>query len=99
MQDDLIKIVEFIDMSRLVIKRIKMNIVFSFAFNIVGIIFGTLGFLNPVVAIFIFFFFSLICPKVFSKIPDKLFFLITTIISTVKKNCEGLGVSTVFGAD
>lgn len=51
MQDDLIKIVEFIDMSRLVIKRIKMNIVFSFAFNIVGIIIGTLEFLNPVVAI------------------------------------------------
>jgi cation transport ATPase len=51
MQDDLIKIVEFIDMSRLVIKRIKMNIVFSFAFNIVGIIIGTLGFPNPVVTI------------------------------------------------
>lgn len=51
MQDDLTKIVEFIHMSRLVIKRIRMNIVFSFAFNIIGIIIGTLGFLNPVMAI------------------------------------------------
>lgn len=51
MQDDLAKIIEFINMSRFVIKRIKMNIVFSFAFNIVGIIIGTLGFLNPVMAI------------------------------------------------
>lgn len=51
MQDDLTKIVEFIHMSRLVIKRTKMNIVFSFAFNIIGIIIGTLGFLNPVMAI------------------------------------------------
>lgn len=51
MQDDLTKIVEFINMSRLVIKRIKMNIVFSFAFNTVGIIIGILGFLNPIIAI------------------------------------------------
>lgn len=51
MQDDLTKIVEFIYMSRLVIKRIRVNMVFSFAFNIIGIIIGALGFLNPVMAI------------------------------------------------
>jgi len=51
MQDDLTKLVEFIEMSRLVIKRIKMNIIYSFAFNIVGIIVGVLGLLNSVIAI------------------------------------------------
>jgi P-type E1-E2 ATPase len=51
MQENLSLITEFIKLSRVVVRRIKWNIFFSIIFNLIGIILGYLGLLNPVLAI------------------------------------------------
>lgn len=51
MNDNLTKIADFIDISRRVVKRIKINLFFAIVFNAVGILIGNLGYLNPVLAI------------------------------------------------
>lgn len=51
MNDDLTKVAEFVDISRKVVRRIKLNIFFSMVYNLFGIILGNFGLLNPVIAI------------------------------------------------
>ena len=51
MNDDLSRVVEFIWMSRKVLRRIKLNIFFSIAYNAVGLTLGSLGMLTPVMAV------------------------------------------------
>ena len=51
MREDIGLAAEFIDLSRAVIKRIKLNIFFSIVFNLTGIILGNMGLLTPVLAI------------------------------------------------
>lgn len=51
MNDDLTRVAELIDISRTVVRRIKLNIFFSMVYNLFGIILGNLGLLNPVIAI------------------------------------------------
>lgn len=51
MNDNLMNVAEFIVMSRIVVRRIKINIFFSMIYNIIGIILGNLGLLTPVLAI------------------------------------------------
>jgi Cd2+/Zn2+-exporting ATPase len=51
MNDDLTKVAEFIEISRAVIRRIKINIFSAMIYNIIGITLGFLGFLNPLIAI------------------------------------------------
>ncbi|MHB8130527.1 MAG: heavy metal translocating P-type ATPase [Mobilitalea sp.] len=51
MNDDLTRVAEFMSLSKTVVRRIKLNIFFSMAYNLVGIILGNLGLLNPVLAI------------------------------------------------
>jgi cation transport ATPase len=38
-------------MSRMVLRRIKLNIFFSIIYNAVGLVLGTMGMLTPVVAV------------------------------------------------
>ncbi len=51
MNDDLSKVVNFMDMSNKVLLRIKLNIFFSIVYNIVGFILAGFGFLTPVLAV------------------------------------------------
>jgi Cd2+/Zn2+-exporting ATPase len=51
MNDDLGRVVEFVQMSRTVLRRIKLNIFFSIIYNAVGLVLGTLGLLTPVLAV------------------------------------------------
>jgi P-type E1-E2 ATPase len=51
MNDDLSRVVEFVQMSRKVLKRIKLNIFFSIIYNAVGLTLGILGLLTPVMAV------------------------------------------------
>jgi Cd2+/Zn2+-exporting ATPase len=51
MNDDLSRVVNFMDMSRKVLLRIKLNIFFSIIYNIVGFILAGLGMLTPVLAV------------------------------------------------
>lgn len=51
MNDDLTKVAEFIEISRAVIRRIKINIFFALVYNFIGIVLGSFGVLNPVLAI------------------------------------------------
>lgn len=51
MNDDLTKIAEFMDISRIVVGRIKLNLIFAIIFNAFGILLGNLGLLTPVLAI------------------------------------------------
>ncbi len=51
MNDDLSRVVEFIWMSRKVLRRIKLNIIFSIIYNAVGLFLGSLGMLTPVLAV------------------------------------------------
>jgi heavy metal translocating P-type ATPase len=51
MRENLSLIAEFMKLSRVVVRRIKLNIFFSIIFNLVGIILGYFGLLNPVLAI------------------------------------------------
>ena len=51
MREDIGLLAEFVDLSRAVVKRIKLNIAFSIVFNLTGIILGSLRLLTPVLAI------------------------------------------------
>ncbi|MHB8994694.1 MAG: heavy metal translocating P-type ATPase [Armatimonadota bacterium] len=51
MNDDLLRFVEFVQMSRKVLKRIKLNIFFSIIYNIIGLTLAMLGHLSPVLAV------------------------------------------------
>ena len=51
MNDDLSGVVNFMWMSRKVLRRIKLNIFFSIIYNAVGLIWGSLGMLSPVAAV------------------------------------------------
>lgn len=51
MNDDLSRVVDFILMSRAVLRRIKLNIFLSIIYNVIGLVLGSLGMLTPVLAI------------------------------------------------
>jgi len=51
MNDDLSQVVTFMDMSRKVLLRIKLNIFFSIIYNIIGFILASFGMLTPVLAV------------------------------------------------
>lgn len=51
MNDDLSRVVNFMDMSKKVMLRIKLNIFFSIIYNIVGFILAGFGLLTPVLAV------------------------------------------------
>ncbi|MHC4677190.1 MAG: heavy metal translocating P-type ATPase [Planctomycetota bacterium] len=51
MNDDLSRIVNFMEMSKKVLLRIKLNIFFSIIYNIVGFILAGFGMLTPVLAV------------------------------------------------
>lgn len=51
MDDDLSRLVEFVQMSRKVLRRIKLNIFFSIIYNAIGLTLAMLGILTPVMAV------------------------------------------------
>jgi heavy metal translocating P-type ATPase len=51
MNDDLSRVVNFMDMSQKVMSRIKLNIFFSMIYNVIGFILAGIGMLTPVVAV------------------------------------------------
>ena len=51
MNDDLGRLVDFVQMSRKVLRRIKLNIFFSIIYNAAGLVLGMLGLLTPVLAV------------------------------------------------
>jgi len=51
MNDDLSRVADFMWMSRIVLRRIKLNIFFSIIYNAVGLLLGSLGMLTPVLAV------------------------------------------------
>ena len=51
MNDDLLRVAEFVWMSQKVLWRIKLNIFFSIIYNVVGLILASLGMLTPVLAV------------------------------------------------
>ena len=51
MNDDLSQVVNFMEMSRKVMLRIKLNIFFSMIYNVIGFILAGFGMLTPVVAV------------------------------------------------
>ena len=51
MNDDLSRVVNFMDMSRKVLLRIKLNIFFSIIYNVIGFILAGFGMLTPVLAV------------------------------------------------
>jgi len=51
MNDDLSRVVNFMDMSKKVLRRIKLNIFFSILYNVVGFILAGFGILTPVLAV------------------------------------------------
>ena len=51
MNDDLSRVVNFVDMSRKVMSRIKLNIFFSIIYNVIGFILAGFGMLTPIVAV------------------------------------------------
>lgn len=51
MDGDLSRLTEFVQMSRKVLRRIKLNIFFSIIYNVVGLTLATLGHLTPVMAV------------------------------------------------
>jgi len=51
MNDDLLRVVEFMEMSKKVLFRIKLNIFFSIIYNIVGLALASFGMLSPVLAV------------------------------------------------
>jgi len=51
MNDDLDRVVDFMQMSRKVLRRIRLNIFFSIVYNAIGLLLGTMGLLTPVVAV------------------------------------------------
>jgi Cd2+/Zn2+-exporting ATPase len=51
MNDDISRVVNFMDMSRKVLFRIKLNIFFSMMYNVIGFILAGFGMLTPVLAV------------------------------------------------
>ena len=51
MNDDLSRVVNFMNMSRKVMFRIKLNIFFSMIYNVIGFVLAGLGLLTPVLAV------------------------------------------------
>ena len=51
MNDDLSRVVEFMWMSKTVLRRIKLNIFFSIIYNAAGLLLGSFGMLTPVMAV------------------------------------------------
>jgi heavy metal translocating P-type ATPase len=51
MNDDLSQVVNFMEMSRKVLMRIKLNIFFSIIYNVIGLILAVFGMLTPVLAV------------------------------------------------
>ena len=51
MNDDISRVVNFMDMSRKVLLRIKLNILFSIIYNVIGFILAGFGMLTPVLAV------------------------------------------------
>ncbi len=51
MDDDLLRVADFIWMSKKVLRRIKLNIFFSMIYNVIGLTLGSLGMLTPVLAV------------------------------------------------
>lgn len=51
MNDDLSQVVNFMDMSKKVLRRIKLNIFFSMFYNIIGFVLAGFGLLTPIVAV------------------------------------------------
>ena len=51
MNDDLSGVVDFVYMSKKVLRRIKLNIFFSIIYNAEGLLLGSLGLLSPVLAV------------------------------------------------
>ena len=51
MNDDLSQVVNFMDMSRKVLLRIKLNIFFSMLYNVIGFILAGFGMLTPILAV------------------------------------------------
>jgi len=51
MSDDLWRVADFVQMSRKVLRRIRLNIFFSIVYNAIGLGLGTLGLLTPIVAV------------------------------------------------
>jgi P-type E1-E2 ATPase len=51
MNDDLSRVVDFVRMSRKVLRRIKLNIFFSIIYNAVGLTLAMFGLLTPVLAV------------------------------------------------
>ena len=51
MNDDLSRVVDFMLMSRTVLRRIKLNIFFSIIYNVIGLALSSLGMLTPVLAV------------------------------------------------
>jgi Cd2+/Zn2+-exporting ATPase len=51
MNDDLSRVVNFMEMSRKVLLRIKLNIFFSIVYNIIGFVLAGFGMLTPVLAV------------------------------------------------
>jgi len=51
MNDDLSRVVNFMDMSKKVLLRIKLNIFFSIIYNVIGFILAGFGMLTPVLAV------------------------------------------------
>ena len=51
MNDDLSRVVNFMEMSRKVLLRIKLNILFSIIYNVIGLMLASFGMLTPVLAV------------------------------------------------
>lgn len=51
MNDDLLRVVNFMEMSRKVLFRIKLNIFFSMMYNVIGFVLAGFGLLTPVLAV------------------------------------------------
>ncbi|MHC4476973.1 MAG: heavy metal translocating P-type ATPase [Planctomycetota bacterium] len=51
MNDDLSRVVDFMAMSKKVLLRIKLNILFSIIYNVIGLVLAGFGMLTPVVAV------------------------------------------------
>ncbi|MHC4586553.1 MAG: heavy metal translocating P-type ATPase [Planctomycetota bacterium] len=51
MNDDLLRVVNFMWMSRKVLLRIKLNIFFSIIYNVIGLVLASLGMFTPVLAV------------------------------------------------
>jgi Cd2+/Zn2+-exporting ATPase len=51
MNDYLSRVADFMWMSRIVLRRIKLNIFFSIIYNAVGLVLASLGMLTPVLAV------------------------------------------------